>query len=115
MNRLDQQRRRRRLRANRRAAESGQRFVVHVIRSNRKCEVQLWDSAAGRVVCGVSSAKSEAGKPGNREGARDLGKRFGVAIKERGVEKLHFNRRQYGYHGRVAAIADGMREAGLQF
>ncbi len=103
----------RRLRSNRSAIESSRRFVVYVVRSNRQCCLSLWDRTVGRVVCGAASGALDVS--GNVAGALALGRSFGAKVSRMGVREVHFNRRQYAYHGRVKALADGMRESGLVF
>ena len=101
------------LRSNRAAMESSRRFVVYVVRSNRQCALSLWDRQLGRVVCGTASAALKVS--GNVAGAMALGRSFGEQVVKLGVREIHFNRRQYAYHGRVKALADGLREGGLVF
>lgn len=107
----DDRRRRRVVKCNGQAARSDRPWIAYVLRSNRKCEVQVWSRAEGRVVAGMSSA----GLAGawNCEGAKELGRVFGSKLIQLGVREIHFNRRGYAYHGRVAAIADGLRETGI--
>ena len=52
---------------------------------------------------------------GNREAATVVGKRLAERAIAKGISKVHFDRNGKPYHGRVAALADGAREAGLQF
>ena len=56
-----------------------------------------------------------AGKGGNAAAAAVIGKRIAAKAKAAGVEKVAFDRSGFAYHGRVKALADAAREAGLQF
>ena len=63
----------------------------------------------------VRSSLGAAGKGGNAAAATFIGKRIAEKAKAAGVEKVAFDRAGFAYHGRVKALADAAREAGLQF
>jgi large subunit ribosomal protein L18 len=63
----------------------------------------------------VRSSLGAAGKGGNAAAATIIGKRIAEKAKAAGVEKVAFDRAGFAYHGRVKALADAAREAGLQF
>jgi large subunit ribosomal protein L18 len=63
----------------------------------------------------VRKALGGAGKGGNVAAAQIIGKRLAEKAKAVGVEKVAFDRAGFAYHGRVKALADAAREAGLQF
>ena len=90
-----------------------------VTRSNSNIYVQLVDDTAGKTIYGVSTLGPEfkaTGKSGaNVEGAAALGEIVGRNAKEKGVTKVVFDRGGNLYHGRVKALADAAREAGLEF
>ena len=90
-----------------------------VTRSNSNLYVQLVDDVAGKTIYGVSTLGPEfkaTGKSGaNVEGAAALGEIVGRNAKEKGVTKVVFDRGGNLYHGRVKALADAAREAGLKF
>jgi large subunit ribosomal protein L18 len=76
----------------------------------------------GKVIASASTAEAEvrkalgaAGKGGNVNAAQVIGKRVAEKAKAAGVEKVAFDRSGFAYHGRVKALADAAREAGLQF
>jgi large subunit ribosomal protein L18 len=103
--------RRRRVRA--KVAGTASRPRLAVFRSNRGVFVQLIDDEAGRTL-----AAAQWTEPGVRDLPRaDQAKRIGELIAERakavGVERVVFDRGGYQYHGRVQAVADGARAAGL--
>jgi large subunit ribosomal protein L18 len=80
---------------------------------------QLFDPRSGRTITSVSTrSKSVVGdlaSTGNIEAARRVGKAIAEMARERNIEKVIFNRNGFLYHGRVKALADAAREAGLQF
>ena len=63
----------------------------------------------------VRKALGAAGKGGNAAAAQEIGKRIAEKAKAAGIEKVAFDRAGFAYHGRVKALADAAREAGLQF
>ena len=76
----------------------------------------------GRVLATASTAEAEvrtalggSGKGGNVAAAQLIGKRLAEKAKAAGVEKVAFDRSGFAYHGRVKAVAESAREAGLQF
>jgi large subunit ribosomal protein L18 len=104
-------RRRRRVRAKVRG--TAERPRISVFRSNRGIFVQLIDDEAGRTLAAVNWTEPElrSRKP------MDQAKRAGALLAERataaGIQTAVFDRGGYQYHGRVKALADGVREGGL--
>lgn len=90
-----------------------------VTRSNSNIYVQFVDDVAGKTLVGVSTLGAEfkaTGKNGaNVEGAAALGEIAGKAALAAGITEVVFDRGGNLYHGRVKALADGAREAGLKF
>ena len=86
---------------------------LNVFRSEKNIYAQLIDDVAGVTLCSASSLKMEHG--GNKEAAREVGKAVAQAALAKGIEVVVFDRGGYLYHGRVAALAEGAREAGLKF
>jgi len=97
-------------------AESG-RLRLSVFRSNNHIYGQVIDDSKHAVVAAASTMeklmKEESGK--NKAAAHKVGKLLGERAIATGVEKVHFDRNGKLYHGRIAALADGAREAGLKF
>ena len=92
---------------------------LSVNRSLKNVYAQLIDDDKGISILGVSSSapavreqKIEGGKMG---AAKAVGKLIAEKAKEKGIKEVVFDRSGYKYHGRVKAIADGAREAGLKF
>jgi large subunit ribosomal protein L18 len=105
-------RRRRRVRSALRARASGKpRLSVH--RSGRHIYAQVIDDSAGTTLAAASTLdKDLKGKTGaTRKGAAEVGKR----AKKAGSSKVVFDRGAFLFHGRVKALADAAREAGLEF
>lgn len=89
-----------------------------VFRSDRHIYAQVIDDSNGRTLASASSLKfemPEGADGGNVEGAKLVGKALAEAALSANVKDVVFDRNGYLYHGRVAALADGAREAGLQF
>lgn len=86
--------------------------------SSRHIRVQFIDDGAGRTLASASTVGKSAGGTGkgaaNVENARRLGKVAADAAKAKGIEKVVFDRGGARYHGKVKALADAAREAGLK-
>jgi len=93
------------------------RLTVH--RSNTHIYAQVIDATGGKVVATASSLDSELRQAlphgGNIKAAAVVGKRIAQKAREKGIESVAFDRSGYRYHGRVRALADAAREAGLKF
>ncbi|MCW5696522.1 MAG: 50S ribosomal protein L18 [Bauldia sp.] len=100
-------------------AAAGARLRLSVFRSSQHIYAQLIDDAAGRTVAAASSlekAVREGGKTGaDKAAANAVGKLIAERAVAAGVKDVVFDRGRYLYHGRVAALADGAREGGLNF
>ncbi|MCM1523726.1 MAG: 50S ribosomal protein L18 [Ruminococcus sp.] len=89
---------------------------LNVFRSAKHIYAQLIDDAAGVTLASASSmGKDFSGNGGNKDGAFEVGKAIAAAAKEKGITDVVFDRAGYLYHGRVARLADGAREGGLNF
>lgn len=87
-----------------------------VYRSLQNIYAQVIDDTVGKTLVSASSLdldKSEGG--GNVEAAAKIGKLIGEKALKSGIKQVVFDRNGYLYHGRVKALADGAREAGLDF
>jgi large subunit ribosomal protein L18 len=105
--------RRRHRRVRKKVIGSGERPRLAVYRSNRHIYAQVIDDAAGRTLAAASTQDNGAdGSP------KDRAKAVGVAVakraKDAGVTKVTFDRGGFQYHGRIAAVAEGAREGGLE-
>ena len=106
-------RRRRRVRA--KIIGTARRPRLSVYRSNRGVFAQLVDDSAGRTLAAVNWTEPELRRLAPMEQAERAGKLLGERAKQEGIERCVFDRGGYRYHGRVRALAEGAREAGLQF
>jgi large subunit ribosomal protein L18 len=106
-------RRRRRVRAKVRG--SAERPRLSVFRSNRGIGAQLIDDVAGHTVAAVNWTEGDLKSLKSMEQASKAGQLIAERAKAAGVESVVFDRGGYRYHGRVKALADGAREAGLKF
>jgi large subunit ribosomal protein L18 len=104
-------RRRRRVRAKVRG--TAQRPRISVFRSNRGLFVQLVDDDAGRTLAAVAWTEPDLNGLPRMDQAARAGALLAERAKAAGVQRAVFDRGGYRYHGRVKAVADGAREAGL--
>ena len=93
-----------------------------VFRSNLHIYANVISDDGTRVLASASTAEADmrkelgaAGKGGNVSAAAIIGKRIAEKARAAGVEKVAFDRAGFAYHGRVKALAEAAREAGLQF
>lgn len=93
------------------------RLSVH--RSNQNLYVQVVDDTASRTLLSFSTADKnfceKVGKIRKTDAAAKLGEIFGPALKEKGILKIAFDRGGYQYHGRIKALAEALRKAGIEF
>jgi len=108
--------RRRRVRA-KLQLKAGARPRLSIHRSGRHIYAQIIDDQAGRTVCSASTLEeaARAASGANCDAAVTVGKTVAERAKEIGVTKVVFDRGGFIYHGRVKALADAAREAGLEF
>jgi large subunit ribosomal protein L18 len=110
--------RRARLRRGIRARIQGtaERPRLCVFRSNVTIYAQAIDDREGRTLAATSTRKVDVGDAeGTRvELSREAGKVLAERLKELGIQKVVFDRNTYRYHGRVKALADGVREGGIE-
>lgn len=96
---------------------------VSVFRSARHIYAQIIDDAAAATLVQASTMSpetkkrlSESSEKLDKTGAaREVGKHLGEMAVDRGIRKVKFDRGGYAYHGRIRSLAEGMREAGVEF
>ena len=94
----------------------GGRPRLSVFRSSKHIYAQVIDDEKGATVVSASSVdKSGKTNGGNVAAAKAIGKLVAERAKEKGIKSVVFDRGGYQYHGRVKALADAAREAGLEF
>jgi len=117
MNKFDKRARRAR-KTRMKIAELGvDRLCIH--RTPRHIYAQIIDPTGSKVLASASTVEAEVRgalkNTGNAEAAAFIGKRIAEKAKSAGVSKVAFDRAGFAYHGRVKALADAAREAGLNF
>ncbi len=109
---------RRHARARKKVAGTTARPRLAVFRSNSHIVAQVIDDLTGRTLAAASSheaAIKSAGSTGNKTASAKVGTLVAERAKAAGVEKVVFDRGGFIYHGRIAAVADAARAAGLEF
>jgi large subunit ribosomal protein L18 len=94
---------------------SEERPRLAVFRSVKHIYAQVIDDTKGHTVVSASSNEKNAAAGGNVAGAKAVGKLIAERAKDKGIQAVVFDRGGYLYHGRVKALADAAREAGLEF
>ena len=87
-----------------------------VYRSSKHFYAQIFDSLGTKVIASASTVEKDLeSKSNNVESAEAVGKRVAERAIENGIKKVVFDRSGYKYHGRIKALADSARQAGLEF
>ncbi len=122
MSSISHERREARIRRHRRVRKkihgTAERPRLAVFRSNKHLTLQLIDDEEGRTLAAASSTEAEQralGSGATVEAARRLGTLLAQRAKAVGITAVVFDRGGFLYHGRVAAVAEAAREAGLEF
>lgn len=108
-------RRRRHIRVRKNIFGSAERPRLVISRSLRNLTAQLVDDNAGVTLAYASTLEKEIARGDKTAQAKDAGKRLAERAKAKGIDQVIFDRAGRKYHGRVAALADGAREGGLNF
>jgi large subunit ribosomal protein L18 len=110
---------RRRLHVRSHIVGTAERPRLSVFRSSKHIYAQLIDDLRGVTLAGAASNLADVKKAlaygGNKKAAAVVGKKIADVAKSKGISKVAFDRGHYRYHGRIKALADAAREAGLQF
>lgn len=108
---------RRHARVRQKVTGSAQRPRLSVFRSNKHIVAQIIDDGAGRTLVAASTVEASlrSGATGNISAATEVGRLVAQRALEKGVTSVVFDRGASRYHGRVAALAEAAREAGLEF
>jgi len=111
-------RRRRQLRGRRRISGTPERPRLCVTKTLNHMYAQVIDDTVGRTLASASTRESGLvadGHTGNVNAAKIVGLEVGKRAAEKGISRVVFDRAGWPYHGRVRAVAEGAREAGLDF
>jgi large subunit ribosomal protein L18 len=118
----DDRRQRIKYRIRKRMLGTTERPRLSVFRSVSHIYVQVIDDGAGTTVASASSVEPAVKakftgdtRAGNRKGAELIGKTIAERLKEKGITRVVFDRNGFLYHGRVRAVAEAARSAGLEF
>jgi large subunit ribosomal protein L18 len=98
--------------------ERSERIVLTVFRSSKHTYAQLVENGTGKTLATASTrdrSVADAGATGNVDAAKKVGEAIAKIAKEKNINEVVFNRNGFLFHGRVKAVAEGAREAGLQF
>ena len=106
---------RRHRRVRKKVSGTAERPRLAVFRSSKHIYVQAIDDLAGRTLASASTMEADVrgGATATVDAAKQVGKLIGERVKAAGITAVVFDRGGFKYHGRVAAVADGAREAGL--
>jgi large subunit ribosomal protein L18 len=114
----DKTRRKVHQRLRQRLSGSPERPRLNVYRSLNHIYAQLIDDTSGKTLASASTVQGGKGSKrtgGNVASAKEIGKTIAQRAQEKGIKKVVFDRGGYLYHGRIKALADAAREAGLEF
>jgi large subunit ribosomal protein L18 len=110
------------LRQRKRISGTAERPRLRVFRSVSHIYAQVIDDMTGATIASAASTEAAIKGPaangirgGNIAGAKELGKTIAERLKAKGITRVVFDRGGYLYHGRIRAVADAAREAGLEF
>jgi large subunit ribosomal protein L18 len=108
---------RRHRRVRKKVRGTAERPRLAVFRSNRHLSAQLIDDLGGVTLAAASTTEADlrTDPTGNKDAAAAVGRLLAERGKAAGVEQVVFDRGGFRYHGRIAALADAAREAGLEF
>jgi large subunit ribosomal protein L18 len=98
-----------------RVSGTQERPRLAVFRSVKHIYAQVIDDTKGHTVVAAGSTEKDSKNGGNVAGAKEVGKLVAERAKDKGIKAVVFDRGGYQYHGRVKALAEAAREAGLEF
>ena len=118
----DDRRTRIRLRLRKRISGTPERPRLSVFRSVGHIYVQVIDDRAGRTIASASTVEAsvraalgDGARGGDGRGAEVVGRTIAQRLKEKGITRVVFDRNGFLYHGRIKAVAEAARQAGLEF
>jgi large subunit ribosomal protein L18 len=111
----NEQRQKRHLRIRKTVVGTALRPRLSVFRSNKNIYAQLIDDVNGVTLASASGVADKVKKAGTVQGAAEVGKALAKKAKAQKITSVVFDRSGYLYHGRVKALAEAAREAGLEF
>lgn len=120
MSSKERQRKKRHRHIRRKVSGTGERPRLCVHRSSKNLYVQVVDDTRSHTLFSFSTmdkqfASARPATGGKMSQAEKLGEFYADKLKEKGIQKISFDRGGYAYHGRVKALADSLRQGGIQF
>lgn len=106
---------RRHVRIRTKVAGTPERPRLAVFRSNANIHAQIIDDVNGTTLVATSSVALKLENGGNIDAAKEVGKAIAALAQDKKIKAIVFDRGGYIYHGRIKALADAAREAGLEF
>lgn len=106
---------RRQIGIRKRVSGTSERPRLNVYRSSKHIYVQVINDIEGKTIAHASTVSMKLQNGGNIDAAKQVGAKIADVAKAAGVSKVVFDRAGFKYHGRVQALADAAREAGLEF
>jgi large subunit ribosomal protein L18 len=94
---------------------TSERPRLAVFRSLQHIYAQIIDDSTGNTIVAASSQEKDLKAAGNAEGAKKVGEALAKRAKDKGINAVVFDRGGFRFHGRVASLAEGAREGGLEF
>ena len=113
----NQVRKKRHARVRRKISGTAERPRLCVYRSGQHIYAQIIDDMKGHTLVSASTLDKSLNieSPGNMEAAKAIGKEIGARALDKGIQEVVFDRSGYIYHGKIKALAEAAREAGLKF
>ena len=108
-------RRKKKVRIRKTVAGSLERPRLSIFKSVKHVYAQVIDDVTGRTLVSASTLETEVGEKSGKDAAAAVGAKVAERAKEKNIQTVVFDRNGYLYHGRVKALADAAREAGLKF
>ena len=109
-------RKRRKIRIRKKLSGTAERPRLSIFRSTKHMYVQVVDDVSGRTLASASTQSKDVSFEGAKtEGAKAVGTAVAKKLLDQGISQVVFDRNGFLYHGRVRALADAAREAGLKF
>ncbi len=107
---------RRKVRIRKKVQGTSERPRLTVFRSHKHIYAQVIDDTQGKTIAAASSKQQDESAGGGKvDSAKAVGESLAKTCLDKGIDKVVFDRSGYRYHGRVRALADAAREAGLNF
>nr|QCI06433.1 ribosomal protein L18 [Dictyurus purpurascens] len=88
---------------------------LYIFKSNKHIYAQIIDDYSHKILASSSTLSEKTQKFVNCEIAKEIGKKIGIKLKEKGITQIIFDRGKNVYHGKIKALADATRKEGIKF